>query len=489
MATLRGVYYVLLLASIGLVTGIEVFSDTIYLTNQSIIVSSRAWVEGDEVKYETAQGVKTVPKGQVLKITNAEPVILPKYGFSSEARRTEAGPKSDNKPVRLPLLTSSKPDVTAETLQRLKENLQAEPDNERRRNELVGALNGNAARQIARGDYTDAVASLRSALSYNPADVPTLINLASIQYQTGEYRSAEETLTKAESFTRNNQYLHYLLGEVYYAQDKLDQATREWTEALRISGDEKINDLIKKGLKKASREVDTHKSLGQITSAHFILRYDHQVADYSLGQEMLNQLEKLYANLAFRLFNAPPQTIAVILYPDEAFFDVTRAPSWSGALYDGKIRVPTKGLTQVTDQLNSILVHELTHSFIALATRNDCPTWFNEGVAQFMEGRRSRRANGSVLAALQKGGRLIPLSSLAGSFVPFPGELAALAYAESLSAVEFLVHVGGDVSVLKKILGSLSANGTFESALKAHLNTSLADFEKAWMDYVASEYR
>src|SRR5690242_12293849 len=86
----------------------------------------------------------------------------------------------------------------------------------------------------------------------------------------------------------------------------------------------------------------------------------------------------------------PPEPIGVVLYTEEAFMDITRAPAWAGALNDGRIRVPVQGLTAVDAELSRSLKHELTHSFVAQKTRGACaaiastcqnraPTWIQEG--------------------------------------------------------------------------------------------------------------
>jgi hypothetical protein len=80
----------------------------------------------------------------------------------------------------------------------------------------------------------------------------------------------------------------------------------------------------------------------------------------------------------------------VVLYPDEVFQDVTKMPGWVGALNDGKIRFPIKGLTFVDHTVGSILKHELTHSFIRLKTAGNCPLWLNEGLAQYLSGDSGR---------------------------------------------------------------------------------------------------
>ena len=51
---------------------------------------------------------------------------------------------------------------------------------------------------------------------------------------------------------------------------------------------------------------------------------------------------------------------------------------------------PVEGLTTVTDELARVLKHELTHSFVGQKTDGHCPVWLQEGIAQYMEGKRSR---------------------------------------------------------------------------------------------------
>ena len=43
----------------------------------------------------------------------------------------------------------------------------------------------------------------------------------------------------------------------------------------------------------------------------------------------------------------------------------------------------------MTPELARVLKHELTHSFVGQKSHGRAPTWLQEGVAQWMEGRRS----------------------------------------------------------------------------------------------------
>ena len=67
---------------------------------------------------------------------------------------------------------------------------------------------------------------------------------------------------------------------------------------------------------------------------------------------------------------------------------MTRAADWVGGLYDGKIRVPLGGLSQLTRHAERVLTHELTHAMVHSKSRGHCPRWLHEGLAQMSEGKR-----------------------------------------------------------------------------------------------------
>ena len=109
-----------------------------------------------------------------------------------------------------------------------------------------------------------------------------------------------------------------------------------------------------------------------------------------LAREILQLLEQDFQSTQTLLDYSPPEPIAVVLYTNEAFLDVTRAPNWVNGLNDGRIRVPVQGLDSVTPDLAHVLKHELAHSFISLKTRDHAPVWVQEGIAQWVEGMRER---------------------------------------------------------------------------------------------------
>src|SRR5262249_1294865 len=173
--------------------------------------------------YQTSQGIKTIPKDTVQRIQHQVPSAPPgatsrSYGIALENDR-EATSGANRRQVTMPFSTSSK-DVSDEIVQRLKENVRSDPGDLTAKNELIEALNSYASLQLLKGDAQAASKSLLEALTYDKKNLKTLLNLSILLYQSAEYRAAEELLLRVIQSDSRNRYGHYLLGEVYYAQDK-----------------------------------------------------------------------------------------------------------------------------------------------------------------------------------------------------------------------------------------------------------------------------
>jgi hypothetical protein len=141
----------------------------------------------------------------------------------------------------------------------------------------------------------------------------------------------------------------------------------------------------------------------------------------------------------------------------------------------------------VTPDIEGALVHELTHSFIAALAGNHLPSWLNEGIAQFEEGKTAWPQSG-MLTELQKRDQLIPLAKLSGELASLPEHAAGLAYLQGLSAVEFLTARNGR-QALRLILDLLHQKYNLENAWQTATGQSLADFEKAWRASLSTNSR
>lgn len=460
--------------ALQLVADLKLYADVIYLNNGSVLLVYKAWEEGDEIKYETSTGIQSLPKSSVRSIRQEKPP--PSSGVKSWSR-VDDGNRTESRPFApTPSIApgSSGAAVSNEMLARLRDNLAAAPSDPIAKAELVNALNSVASLQVSQGDLSSARTSLEEAVKLDTQNPTLLSNLATIHFRLGDYQKTEDLLQASLAIDGKNQWAHLLLGETYYRQEKIAQAISAWNEGLRLGP----NEAIAQRLEKARRESGIHNELSPLRSTHFILRYDSKTSHSQLGQQILDTLEDQYRRLSNELTSHAPATVAVILYPDQAYFDITRAPRWAGGTFDGKIRIPTKGMYSITSELKAALAHELTHCFMAALPGRGSPTWFLEGVAQLQEG-RTAAGDRKALAQLQKGNRLIPLRELKGSFMGLPAGTAALAYAEGLSAVEYLTARFGR-SALRNVFDLMAQNYNFENAFNTALQQSVSEFETAW---------
>ena len=197
-------------------------------------------------------------------------------------------------------------------------------------------------------------------------------------------------------------------------------------------------------------------------------------------------LESDYDDLVRDLGYSPHNTIAVTLYTQQAFFDVTRAPGWTGAVNDGKLRIPISGITSMTSELARVLKHELTHSFVSQMSAGRCPTWLNEGIAQIEEG-RSSASYGHPLAQLFAAGNEIPYNVLEGSFMSFSTIEATAAYAESLATTEYIRDSYG-MSEIPRILERLSQGSSTEAALRTTIHSDYRQLHDEMTRWLKDKY-
>lgn len=120
--------------------------------------------------------------------------------------------------------------------------------------------------------------------------------------------------------------------------------------------------------------------------------------------------------------------------------------------------------------LYGVIPHEISHIFFGQATYNptvSVPVWLNEGVSQFNELGAHDWSYQQVMDAA-KSGDLIPLRSLAQGFGAYNTDRIYLAYAESLSAVNYLVETYGAESLsalLEAYRDGLQTAAAFEQVL------------------------
>jgi hypothetical protein len=150
---------------------------------------------------------------------------------------------------------------------------------------------------------------------------------------------------------------------------------------------------------------------------------------------------------------------------------------------NGKLRIPIRGVNAITPELARVLKHELTHSFLRFLAGGRCPAWLNEGLAQLMEP-RSSSAFSPQLALLFQQQKAIRFSSLEGSFIRFSDLQAQVAYAESLSGVEYLRERYG-MNEIVRMLRNIGTGTEPELALRQSTGMDYSGFQQRVGEYLA----
>ncbi|HEY1314021.1 MAG TPA: tetratricopeptide repeat protein, partial [Steroidobacteraceae bacterium] len=347
---------------------------------------------------------------------------------------------------------------------------------------VIAAHHAAAQFLIAKGDLDAAAEHYHRASILAPNNVPVLLNLAVLDLRRSQYKAAMDPLERARRVEPDSADVAKLMGWAYYGANNIDRAVAEWKRALQLHPSD---GEVQSALAKAVRDQQEEASYREGETAHFTVKYSG-AANPDLAREILRTLEEHFRSIEGQLDYTPPESIGVILYTQQAFADITRAPGWAGAINDGRIRVPTQGLTSMTPELSRVLKHELTHSFVGQKTRGRCPTWLQEGLAQWMEGRRSGDSAGILLQVYDH--EMAPsLATMEGSWMSMSGDSASYAYAWALAAVESIINSGG-MSDIERLLGQIAAAPTTEEALRDSLRTSYSDLSQQTATYLRREY-
>ena len=456
-------------------------ADTIVLKNGRRITASNVTDDGEHVSYETSAGRFTLPKSIVARVEKDQ------YGYTSAAASHAGEPPPVSAPQIEPVrgyddvarLSVHDDSIDFAYIARLESDARSGSPVAVER---VAAAHYTAAQfLLTKGEIDSAIDHYRQALSFAPDNLGLLLNLSVLYLRQSQFSAALDPLERARRVAPNSPDVAKLTGWAYYGENKLDQAVEEWRRAERLHPDQEVE----RALAKAEKDRAEEESYREGVTAHFALKYSGMATpDLAIG--ILHVLEDDFREIESQLDYTPPEPIGVILYTGQAFADITRAPSWAGAINDGRIRIPVQGLSSVTSELARVLKHELTHSFIAQKTRNRAPTWLQEGVAQWMEGRRSTNSAAALVELIGQG-RAPSLEMLEGSWMALSGNAASFAYAYSLAAVESIIQTGG-VSDVSRLLDRIATAQSMDAALRESLHADYSDLDQQTVAYLRHEY-
>jgi len=464
-------------------------ADTIVLKSGRRLRATNVVEDGDHVTFETSAGHLSLPRSSVVHVERGGSTDMGTGGTDRTADAPGAISSSSPPP---PLATTSDFDVIAKAVLAggfIDRNYLAELENRAQSGgqaaaERVAIAHHVAAQfELARGDIKAATSHYRRGLIYAPDNMGLLLNISYLLLRQSEYAEALECLERARRVDPQSPDVGKFMGWAYSGQNKLELAIDEWKKSLALRADPEVV----KALAKAQRDQQEEAGYREGQSAHFQIRYSGAAAPQSLVRDVLRTLEEHYSIIESVLNYSPPESIGVVMYTDQAFMDITRAPSWAGALNDGRIRVPVQGLKEMNAELSRTLKHELTHSFITQKTRARCPVWLQEGVAQWMEGASAGDSASAFVSSFDRTHQTLSLGALETPWINLPGDDARVAYAWALSVVEFIVKQGGPEDITR-MLDQIAAGSDTQTAGKNVLHMDYPELEEETVKYLRATY-
>lgn len=449
-------------------------ADTIHLKNGRTILADRVRENGNRYEYEVGDDTYAIPKSSVDRIEAG--------GMPTHAA---AGGKVTDLPSFTPTDSlANEGDLVGKVIKEGKVNPEGLASLEGKGNaELTATADFVAGKfEFDHGNIAQAKQYFDSALRVQPDNSTILIYYAAVLVRTGNASQAISFAQRAVRAAPESPDAYTMLGYALFASDHTKEAIAAWTHSFELRPDPAVQQF----LAKAKREQNVESEFSQGESQHFTLHYEGKQTSETLRGQILAALESDYDDLVRDLGTPPHDNILVTLYTEQAFFDVTHAPSWSGAMNDGKLRIPISGLSSMTSELAHVLKHELAHSFITQLSAGRCPPWLHEGIAQYLEP-KSLGSDGHQLALLFQGQKNIPLNALEASFLQFSGAQAYLAYAESLAAVSFIADSYG-MSDIQRILQRISQGNSTEAALRAAIHSDYGQLESDLARYLGDKY-
>lgn len=452
---------------------VPAWADTIHLKNGRTILADHVRENGNRYEYEIGEDSYAIPKSAVDRVDAGG---VPVHAGASGGEDLPAFTPADS--------LGSEGDLVGKIIKDGSVDRDALSTLENKGNrELSATADFIAGKfEFEHGNIALARDYFESALRFQSENSTILIYYAALLVRTGSASQGLSYAQRAVRSAQNSADAFTILGYAQFASDHTKDAVASWKRSLELRPDSKVQQL----LAKAQREQNVESDFSQGESTHFTLHYEGRQTSDALRGQILAALESDYDELVRDLGSPPRDNILVTLYTEQAFFDVTHAPTWSGAINDGKLRIPVNGLSTMTPELAHVLKHELAHSFVTQLSGGRCPMWLHEGVAQFVEP-RNLSGEGHQLSQLFKAQHYIPLNALESSFMNFSGGQAYLAYAESLAAVSYINDTYG-MSDIQRILQRLAEGNSTEAALRATIHSDYGQLESDLTRYLADKY-
>jgi tetratricopeptide (TPR) repeat protein len=320
---------------------------------------------------------------------------------------------------------------------------------------------------LDKNDADRAATAFRRALAAEPEHPVALYGAGAAAFLQGRQTDAIGFLKRALQREPRLVQASALLGEIAYRQGDLSLAITTYENALALSPG---TVELRERLATLRSEATVHNSLGAFKDDRFTILFNGP-ANRVLAERATKVLRDAFWRIGQTLGSYPSNPLNVVLYTDQQFRDITGAPDWAGAGYDGQIRMPVAGAAQNLPEFDRILTHELTHAMLHNIAARNVPAWLNEGLAMYFEGNNAAASEKRLAAARA----FVPLAQLDREFTGLSAQQADLAYEMSAFAANTLLTRIG-VGNLRFLLQDLDRGSAFDAAVQ-RFGLTMAEFE------------
>src|SRR4029079_9645850 len=218
-----------------------------------------------------------------------------------------------------------------------------------------------------------------------------------------------------------------------------------------------------------------------------IMRVHWYEGSQAFGQRALEIGERAIADTEQLLGVHEDQPVDFFIYADQASFYDALGPGTRenvGGQANPEIRTLFALIAPgpiVAAWVGVVAPHELVHLVFDTAAANPYhfpPRWLDEGLAVY-QSPGYVPSDGALVERTARDGGLIPLVGLGGQF-PTTQDGFFLAYAESVSAVDYLVRTHGQ-GALVSLVRSYADGRTDDEAFTAALGVDVTAFDDAWL--------
>jgi len=319
--------------------------------------------------------------------------------------------------------------------------------------------------------------------------------IAQAYYKNQDYSEAATAFDEylAHEECQHEVEIYRLLALSRYRSGDVGSALKAVEEGLSRYAEDAVLIQLKD---KFAKEYEVEGGLNAQTTWHFTVLFENVEEQKELRQRVLDVLERVYSRVTRQFSFYPKSFTSVVIYSSRSDYNagVAGAPTWSTAVYNGKIRIPLGETSMDESGLETVLAHEFTHVVVdQISNGGSVPAWLNEGLAQIMEAKdmdwAEQRVKDGMKIQRRTGKGLLPLKSMGASFTGIrDSDSARLAYGEAYLFTSYLIDKYAFYRMIQ-IMEDLAGGSSLDEAIKWRLGTDIPSLEEKWLESQAETFR